>query len=166
VELITHNLVGVTIQILCFSLLIYPLNFIFTMIFAFISHYLIDILSKFTYHTPEARKDDKFWVTWHIIILIASIASLIIFFPFWLGMLFANLVDIWDWLILRPIQKRIKKSKPDSKWGDNLYFHKGVDWLRDKLFSKFPNWNYKRQAIIFELVIIALLILTICLLLL
>ena len=157
-ELITHNLFGVLIQILCFRFLIYPYNIIFTIIIAFLSHFLVDALVKFTYHTPEARKDDKFWVIWHVFILSISIVSLIIFIvPFWLGILFANFVDIWDWLILRPIQKRVKQHKPKSNWGDKWYIHVGADWLRGKLFSRFPDWTYKREAITFELIIIAIL---------
>ena len=67
-EDITHFLTGVLIQILFFMYFIFPFNILFTMVFAFLSHFLIDALAKITYHTPEALKGDKFWIIWHIII--------------------------------------------------------------------------------------------------
>lgn len=96
-ELITHSLTGVIIQILCFKFLIFPINLMLTMVFAFFSHFVIETLAKLTYHTPESRKEDNFWLIWHIIILASSAAVIVVFIlPFWLGILFANLVDIWD----------------------------------------------------------------------
>ncbi|MHA1679161.1 MAG: hypothetical protein ACTSW3_10395 [Promethearchaeota archaeon] len=154
-EMITHNLVGISIQILCFNYFLFPINIILTIIFAFASHFIVDAFAKITYHTPERLEGDKFWLIWHVIILILSFGSWIFFFiPFWLGMLFANGMDIWDWLIFRPIvKKRIKneKEKTDKK---EYFFHVGVDYLRKILLFWLPNWNYKRYAIIPELVVI------------
>ncbi|MFW9824888.1 MAG: hypothetical protein ACFFE4_18245, partial [Candidatus Thorarchaeota archaeon] len=64
---------------------------------------------------------------------------------------FANIMDLWDWFILRPIQKRKKKKNPESNWGNNLYFHIIVDWFRDKFLYWLPRWNYKRSGIIIEI---------------
>lgn len=158
-EAITHNLTGVLIQIVCFQILIFPLNIIFTIVIGFFSHFIIDALAKITYHTPDAMKEDKFWVWWHIIVIILSISSLIVFIvPFWLGMLFANFVDIWDWLILRPLQNRKKKSNPDVTWGNNLYIHKVIDKFRDKTLFWLPNLNYNKKGVIPEIILICLLL--------
>ncbi len=77
--------------------------------------------------------------------------------PYWLGMLFANIIDVWDWFILRPIQKRIRKKNPESKWGDKYYLHWTVDWVRDKLFFWLPVRNYKKSGILIEIFIIIIL---------
>ena len=154
-EAITHILTGVLIQVLCFKYLVFPLNFLLTMLFAFLSHFAIDTLAKITYHTPVALKDDKFWVIWHVVTLIAAVSAGIVFFiPYVLGGLFANLVDIWDWGILRPMQNKKKKEDPDSKWGEGFFIHPIIDWIRDKPFSWLPNWNYNRKAILVEIITI------------
>ena len=154
-ETITHNLAGIIIQILCFRFLIFPWNLIFTIFFAFISHIFIDTFSVLTYHTPEAQKGDKFWVIWHYIIYGVSLISIIIFIiPYWLSMIFANIIDIWDWLILRPFQKRKRKSNPEFKWGDKYYLHQIVDWVRAKLFFWLPVRQDKKSGIIIEIFII------------
>ena len=157
-ELITHVLTGIFIQILCFRYLAFPFNILLTMLFAFLSHFVIDTFAKLTYHTPVALKDDKFWVYWHYIIYISSgatiITGLIFYPPYLLGGLFANLVDLWDWVILRPLQNKKKKKDPESKWGEGYFIHPIIDWIRDKPFGWLPNWNYKRKGIIIEIITI------------
>lgn len=161
-EDITHFLTGVLIQILFFMYFKFPFNILFTMVFAFLSHFLIDALAKITYHTPEALKGDKFWIIWHIIIYSGSLIILIIFFiPYWLGMLFAKIVDIWDWIILRPIQNKKKKKNPESKWMEKYFFHPIIDKIRKRTLFWLPNWNFKRKGIIPEIIIILFLLATI-----
>ena len=161
-ETITHNLVAVVIQILCFSFLIFPWNLIFTIVFSFISHIIVDAISIITYHTPDVQKGDKFWIFWHYIIYVLSLSSIIVFIiPYWLSMLFANIMDLWDWLTLRPIQKKIKNKNPESKWGDKYYFHRIVDWVRERLFFWLPKRNYKKSGILIEIVIIIVFVLLI-----
>jgi len=151
-ETITHNLIAVFIQILCFLYFIFPLNVIFTIIFAFLSHIIIDALSVITYHTPDPQKGDKFWLIWHYFIYVVSLFSIVIFIiPYWLSMLFANIIDLWDWFILRPIQKKIRNKNPESKWGDKYYLHRIVDWVRKKLFYWLPNRIYKKSGILVEI---------------
>ncbi len=165
-ETITHNLVAIVIQILCFKNFLLPFNIIFTIIFAFLSHIIVDGIAIITYHTPEVQKGDNFWLTWHITIYILSILSYIFFaIPYWLGMVFANIMDIWDWFILRPLQKRKIKREIESNWGDKYYFHRFVDWFRDKFLGWLPKWNYKRAGILFEILLIVVLIIPIFLIL-
>jgi len=154
-ELITHNLIGVIIQILCFTFLLFPLNIVCTILFAYLSHIFCDALSIITYHTPESQKGDKFWIIWHYIIYLLSAISFVLFLiPYWLGMLFANIIDIWDWLILRPIQNKKREKNPESKWGEKYYLHRSVVWVRKKLFSWLPVREYKKSGIIIEIFII------------
>lgn len=163
-EIITHNLAGIIIQIICFKYFIFPLNLIFTIIFAFFSHFLNDILSSLTYHTPESHWEDKIWVAWHIFVYVSGVVIIFIFLiPFWIGMLFAYLPDIVDWYILRPIQKYIlrpiqkrrnkKESSPNIEY--TLVFHPMIDWIRAKFFFWLPKWNYKKSGILIELAFIA-----------
>ena len=157
-ETITHNLVAIVIQIICFTFFIFPLNIILTILFAFLSHVFFDVISVITYHTPDVQKQDRFWLIWHIIIYGISILSVILFaVPYWLSLIFANIHDIWDWYLLRPIQKR-REIKGLKIWGKNLYFHRFVDWTRDNFFSWLPRWNYKKGGIVIELLIITVFI--------
>lgn len=154
-ETITHNIVAVLIQLLCFKIFSFPLNIILTIIFAFISHFISDALSKITYHTPEPHKEDKFWVIWHIIIYCSSILSIIIFvLPFWLGILFVNLPDLIDWFILRPIYSGKNKENPELKWEKKFIFHPIVDFIRDNVFFWLPDWTYKKASISVEIITI------------
>jgi len=77
-ELITHNLIGVIIQILCFRFLLFPLNIVCTILFAHLSHLFIDAVSIITYHTPDKQEGDKFWIIWHYIIYLLSFISFFI----------------------------------------------------------------------------------------
>ncbi|MHA2036794.1 MAG: hypothetical protein ACW98X_10195 [Promethearchaeota archaeon] len=164
-EFITHNLFAVLIQILCFKFVIFPFNIILTVIFAFLSHIITDAISIITYHTPEVQKN-IFWIVWHVVIYILSIGSLVVLIiPFWLGIFFANVMDFWDWYILRPIQKKKKKKNPETKWGENYYFHRIVDVTRDRLFYWLPKWNYKKAGILIEILIIVILVVVIVFLL-
>ena len=153
-ETITHNLVAIVIQIYCFTIFVFPLNIILTIIFAFLSHVVFDAISVITYHTPDIQKGDRFWLIWHIIIYVISILSVIVFIvPYWLSLISANIHDIWDWYILRPIQRR-RERKGLKVWGKKLFFHRFVDWVRDNFFSWLPRWNYKKGGIIIEILVI------------
>lgn len=165
-EAITHILTGVLIQIICFIYFVFPFNVILTIVFAFLSHFLIDTLAKATYHTPEPHKEDKFWVIWHIITL--SLLPIVIiwivlidwslFFFFLLGAIAANLVDIWDWMILRPKHNKFQSEHPEEKfWGENLYLHSVADWLREKPFFWLPNLNEDKRGVLGEILTISIL---------
>ena len=160
-ETITHNLFAVIIQVLCFKFVFFPLNIILTIVLAFLSHIFTDAIAIITYHTPDIQKN-RFWIVWHVIIYFLSILSIVIFvIPFWLGLLCANLFDLWDWFILRPIQNKKKKNVPETKWGEKYYFHRIIDATRNKLFYWLPKWNYKKGGILIEISIIVVVVLLI-----
>lgn len=170
-QALTHFQTGILIQILCFMFLIFPFNIIFTIIFAFLSHFIVDAFAKITFHPPEPLQEDyKFWKAWGIIIIVATIAFVIWFiaiglfwFYFW-GGFFSVLVDIVDWGILRPIQYRRNKSETKSIWTEGYFFHKMIDKFREKTLFWLPNWNYKRKGVIPEIIIIIFYLLLIILL--
>jgi hypothetical protein len=162
-EAITHILTGIFIQVICFIYFIFPVNLIFTIIFAFFSHYLIDALAKITYHTPKAHPEDKVWVLWHLItpalIVVLLVWLLLINWMlvvvFMIGAIAANFVDIVDWLIFRAILKKDREK--------GYFLHDSIDIIRDKIppFSWLPNWNQKYIGIIPEALIILIIWLTI-----
>jgi hypothetical protein len=152
---ITHLLAGILIQILSFKFFEFPINFLFTILFAFLSHFILDAIVNITYHTPDPQKGDKFWLFWRVFDLSGTaIISIIFFFPYVLGMLFANMMDIIDWLILRPIYRK-KVGQEEFDWNKNLGFHDLIAKFREKLLFWLPNWRYKKYGIITELIIIS-----------
>ena len=151
-NLITHILVGVLIQILCFIFFTFPFNILFTVIIAFLSHFIVDAFSKITYHTPEPHWDDKFWVSWNVSVRVVGYIAIIPFFPYYLGMLFANLPDIWDWTIVRRIQRR-RNINGKIDYLHNNFFHRIVDKIREKILFWLPNWIYEKKAAIIEILL-------------
>ena len=148
----THNLTGIIIQIYCFIIFIFPFNIIFTILFAFLSHFIIDAFILITYHPPEPQKGDTFWLSWQIITYGSGAILIILFYPFVLGMFFANLVDLFDWVILRLLYKRmIKKEKID--WKYNHFFHNIIAKIREKTLFWLPNLTYEKKAAISEIII-------------
>ena len=108
--------------------------------------------------------------TQYIAIAVVAIISygsgtiLILFFlPYALGMLFANLIDIIDWLILRQIH-RIKLKTEELDWTKNYFFHNIIAKIRKYALFWLPNWNYEKKAIIPEIIINVILIIGIILL--
>lgn len=151
-NLITHVLIGVFIQILCFIFFTFPFNFLLTLIIAFLSHFIVDALSKITYHTPEPHWDDKFWVSWNIIVRVTGYIAIILFFRYYLGIIFVNLPDIWDWTIVRRVQKR-RNINGKIDFHHNNFFHRIVDRIREKTLFWLPNWIYEKKAILVEILI-------------
>ena len=162
-NLITHVLNGVLIQILCFIFFTFPFNYIFTILIAFLSHFIVDAFSKITYHTPAPHWDDKFWVTWNIGIRIVGYGALIPFYQYYLGIIFANLLDIWDWTIVRRIQKR-RNINRKINYHHNNFFHRIIDKIREKTLFWLPNWIYEKKAVLVEIIIIILLFIGVILL--
>ena len=148
----THVLTGIIIQIYCFMIFIFPFNIIFTILFAFLSHFIIDAFVLITYHPPDPQKGDTFWLSWQIITYGSGAILILLFYPFVLGILFANLVDLIDWVILRILYTRmIKKVKID--WKYNHIFHSIIAKIRKKTLFWLPNWYYEKKAVISEIII-------------
>jgi len=151
-NLITHVLNGVLIQILCFTFFIFPFDFIFTAVIAFLSHFIVDTFSKITYHTPEPHWDDKFWIAWNITVRVVGYITIIIFYPYLLAIIFVNLPDIWDWTIVRRIQRR-RNINGKIDYHHNNFFHRIVDKIREKTLFWLPNWIYEKKAVLTEIII-------------
>ncbi|MFX0209065.1 MAG: hypothetical protein ACFFDT_23985 [Candidatus Hodarchaeota archaeon] len=153
-QLPTHLIVGILIQFLINAIIPTPtlLSMILIMICAFGSHFLLDPIAKSTYHPPQ-RIHDNFWLTWHVFVYLIGFVIIGLFiWDYWLGMIFANLPDLWDWYTLRNIASR----KNQLDWGKRYYLHPIVDKIREKLFFWLPNLNYQRVGILPELSLIIL----------
>ena len=88
----------------------FPVEHYFYYSVCFLSHLIVDTFSVITYHTPEAQKGDKFWLIWHYFIYAISLFSIVIFFiPYWLSMLFANIMAS---KIVSLLQKPLKGGIP------------------------------------------------------
>lgn len=153
----THFLTGIFL-LLSFQA-IFPssplwLQIVVVLPLSFASHFFIDASSIITYHPPKADWKDWFWVSYHLVIYIGSIVILVFFLvDYWWVIIAAYLPDIVDWRILRAIFKK------------EPVFHPIADKLRNFLFRKTPNWNYKRWTIIIEFAIIGVLLTSVLLLL-
>lgn len=153
-QLPTHLIAGIVIQYLINTMIPTPtwLSVILIIITAFCSHFLLDALAKSTYHPPE-RIHDNFWLTWHLFVYLTGFVIIGLFiWEFWLGMLFANLPDLWDWYTLRNIASR--KNQPE--WGRRYYLHPIANKIRQIFFSWMPNLNHNRVGILPELSLIVL----------
>jgi len=159
-QAISHFLVGIIIQIVLIEIFP-PLGLILVMIVAFFSHFLVDSFARMTYHMKEAQPHDKFWVIYHIIIIAAAAIVLIYFWiPFWIGMGFSVLIDIYDWGFIRGI----RKLKKDPLWLQRYEIHPLIDKFRSKFFMWLPDWNAKYYGVIPEAILIILLLIIIILL--
>ena len=156
----THILAGILIQIFCLRVFIFPFDILLTILFAFLSHFIIDAFVLITYHTSEPQKGDLFWISWQIISYGSGTILILFFLPYALGMLFANLIDIIDWLILREFY-RIKFKNEEREWNKNYIFHNIIEKIRKYTLFWLPNWNFKRKGIIPEIIIIFILLTTI-----
>lgn len=148
-QLPTHVTFGVLVQI---SLrLLFPKADIFFYIIvfltAFISHFILDSLAIMTYH-PPTRQQTNFWLYWHIFVYVTGVVFIIVALSvnifFIVGILGANLPDLWDWILLRWLLKSTNKK---------LYIHKYANLIRSLFISYVPDLSYNSLGIIPELIL-------------
>lgn len=151
-QLPTHVIFGVLIQI-ALSILFPKADILFYVIVflvAFISHFILDSLAIMTYHPPN-RQDTNFWLYWHIFVYISGaifiLGSLFINPLFIVGIIGANLPDLWDWILLRWLLKSTNKK---------LYIHKYAGMIRSLFKDYVPDMTYSSLGIIPEVCLILL----------
>ena len=150
-QLPTHIIAGILIQeFITTTLNINHLSirFLLIVIFCFLSHFILDPVALLTYHPPQ-RENTKFWLYWHLFVYNAGIILFIIFFnPYWLGMICANAVDLWDWYFLRPLGNKLDKPL-QQQYG----LHFLVNRVRQPLINLgVPNLSHSRIGILPELI--------------
>jgi hypothetical protein len=95
-------------------------------VLAFLSHGLLDKIADVTYHPANADFHDPFWVSYHLCILLATIAFLCIWWRrFKWGIFFAMLPDA-DWIFIH---------------GQEI-FHLQLSWYRQPHLHHFLHWLY------------------------
>ena len=157
-NLLTHVLAGVLVQIACYKFFAFPLDIILTVLLTFFTHFLLDGFVNITYHTPDPQKGDKFWLSWQIITYGSGIIAGVIFFSYIIGIIFANLSDIVDWLILRPLHER-KEKYEGIDWEKNYFFHNIIARFREKTLFWLPDWKANKKAVISEIILTVILVL-------
>ena len=108
----THILTGILIQRSA-SAILKPrgLELGVTATLAFLSHGFLDELSRVTYHPADPDFHSLFWVTYHTLVLAATVAFLIWWWKqFKWGIAFATLPDL-DWVFIHG-QKLLHVSIP------------------------------------------------------
>ncbi len=154
-QLPTHVTFGVLIQLLISEL--YPnTDFFFIVsifLLAFLSHFILDSLAIMTYHPPN-RQHTNFWLYWHILVYVSGVLFIILALTvnplFIIGILGANLPDLWDWVFLRWILKSQNKK---------LYIHRYANKIRSLFKSYVPDLTYNKLGIVPELLLITIVIL-------
>ena len=147
----THYLAGILIYEIFY--LIFPnlntlLGGFIIIVLACLSHFLVDALTDITYHLPDPKPSDKFWVTRKIATHLMIWTMLIIFWnPYWFVMIGSIIPDIIDWFILRRIFKK----------GDMIFFHPLIDKFKNKFFFWLPYLREKRWASVNEFIIMGVL---------
>ncbi|MHA1266135.1 MAG: hypothetical protein ACTSRS_12960 [Candidatus Helarchaeota archaeon] len=156
-QAVSHFLVGVIIQLLIGDL-VAPVGLFLVILLSFFSHFLIDSLAKMTYHLKDPHPEDKFWLSYHIIIFASSFFVLVYFWnPFWLAMGCSVLIDIYDWVFIRGM----RVLKKDPGWFSKYELHPYIDRFRAKYFAWLPDWNEKRYGVVPEAILITILVVVI-----
>lgn len=119
---------------------------------SFLSHGLLDALSRLTYHPPHLQPDDRFWSIYHHKILPLATGAIMI--KHWkqhkLAMLFSILPDV-DWII-RAIRQRYPRIAPF--WNQPI-LNNGLNKLVTTLpfldkIETLPNWKHRKKAALVE----------------
>lgn len=158
-QLPTHVTFGVLIQLSVAYL--FPITDIFfflsVFLLALLSHFILDSLAILTYHPPQ-RQDTKFWLYWHLLVYFSGffmIVGFAVINPLLLvGILGANLPDLWDWIFLRGILKSQNKK---------LYVHKYAQKIRSYFVNYVPDLTYNNWGIVPEFILILIVMINIIL---
>ncbi len=164
----THILTGVIIQ-KSFEGSRYPkLALGLTAAIAFLSHGLLDKLANLTYHPSKPRFHDPVWVSYHLFVVVATIAFLVIWWKkFNWGIVFACLPDV-DWVFIHGRELFNWLFHGHSHFYSHPYIHifDGYIWDRIPPFSfvtpwldALPNLRLNPFACLFEFLLVAFLLL-------
>ena len=76
----------------------------------------------------------------------------VLFIGFLVGGFFALLMDIWDWILLRPYLRRKIGLKKNEEYKNPWFFHRYIEKLKvSALFAYLPDLNDNKKAVIIEL---------------
>ncbi len=148
---LTHILMGIFIFTYLKGRIKKPYDIILIIVLSFFSHSILDAVAIATYHPPNALLDDPFWWTFHI--LDYSILAIFVIYYFkkcWYAMAAADLPDLWDWFMVRPIADWILK---DPSLAERLYIHQYIFIIPSVCFAWLPDLRMEPIGIIPEIIV-------------
>ena len=158
----THILAGVIIQ-KCFDWRKYrAIGLALTAIVAFLSHGLLDKVSDVTYHPANPDFHSVIWVGYHLAVVGFTILFLVIWWRrYWWGILFSMLPD-FDWVFIHG-QEIFHIKIPFYR---QPHLHHLLHWIYAQVpalsfLDHLPNHRHNPWAILWELLLVAALILVI-----
>lgn len=139
----THILTGVIIQKSFEPMKNRKLAFGLMAVTAFLSHGFLDKLANLTYHPPEPNFRSPVWVGYHLFVLSATIAFLMIWWKrFKWGIIFACVPDL-DWVFIhgREILQRLFHFR------SHFYAHPYIHWLDGYIWEHVPPLSFVARAL-------------------
>jgi hypothetical protein len=124
---------------------------------ALLSHGVLDKLARFTYHPPQARWRDPFWVTFHAAALAGSVALFRRYGRrFKWGVRPAVAQDL-EWVAVHGL----RALRPDVDPFGGVRLHGLVSEALDRVpgvraLERLPHWTHKRKAALVEAALIGL----------
>lgn len=127
-----------------------------------VSHMLLDKLARLTYHPPRAMPRDPFWLSYHLLILGATLVALKLYWSdYKLGILASIVPDI-DWIIFRPLTTLF----PQLDVLQGPVTHETVNRLLSAalplhIFEGLPDWTLREPTVLIEMAVMVTLALAI-----
>lgn len=107
----------------------------------FVSHIPLDIACRGTYHPPQARWKDPFWVWSHFLFLVLAVEIAVRWWREWPVMLASVGPDVFDWWIRKPFD-------PEGRWE----IHAFIRWASERT-TWIPDWTLEHHGLIPELLL-------------
>jgi hypothetical protein len=161
----THILAGVIIQ-KALGEKQHAIRLTVTAAVAFLSHGFLDKLARATFHPPKPDFHSAFWVGYHLTLLATTIAFLWIWWrQYKWGIIFANLPDV-DWIFIHA-QEIFHFKIP---FYTHPHLHDLLGYVYEKIppfsyvtsyIDRLPNERHNPWACLWEILLIAFLILVV-----
>lgn len=148
----THILAGVIVQKLFQQKESSVASITITAVTAFLLHGLWDKLALLTYCPPEADFNDFFWLFYHVVILLVSVAFLYVWGNEYRWGVFFSLLPDADWLFVHGQ----KIAGTEIPFYNTPHLHNFLNNLYDSVvpfnyLSQLPDWRFYPVAILAEL---------------
>lgn len=121
-----------------------------------VSHMLLDRVARLTYHPAKAMPRDPFWLSYHGLLVAATLLALKLYWPdHKLGILAAVFPDI-DWIVFRPLTTLFPQL--DALQGPVT--HQAMMALLSAalplhVFDGLPDWTLNEATVVIELAVLA-----------
>jgi len=164
----THILAGVIIQKSFEGVKNRKLAFGLTAMVAFLSHGFLDKLANLTYHPPQPDFRNPFWVGYHSLVVVATVAFAVLWWKkFKWGIIFACLPDL-DWVFIHGRELLQFLFSAQIGFYRHPYLHQADGYLWEHVppltfvahgLDRLPNLRHYPLACLSEVLLIAILLL-------